>query len=128
LEKCGVMCVKKHDIFISYRGSRKKSGQLNAVQFLFYTIAPILSKEYHLNCPIDTPHNELCSVAGLLDWTRFRYLFTYSFSRPIEDPTELHNVGVSQRHQLFGGLLAAISAAAVYKDQLILIRKFWDII
>ena len=44
----------------------------------------------------------------------------YSFARPVVDTAELHNVRVAQTHQLVRGLLAAVSAAAVYENQLIL--------
>ena len=52
----------------------------------------------------------------------------YSFARPVVDTAELHNVRVAQTHQLVRGLLAAVSAAAVYENQLILVRQFRDIL
>ena len=50
------------------------------------------------------------------------------FTGPTVDSTKLHNIGVAQLHQLFRCLLAAITAAAVYQNQLIFIRQFRDIL
>ena len=60
--------------------------------------------------------------AGLFLIRQF-FLSRYSLTRPVIDAAKFHNVGVTQRHQLFRCLLAAVAAAAVYQDQLILVRK-----
>ena len=70
-----------------------------------------------------SPNQKICK--NLPDFSSGRFLlFSYCFSRPIVDAAKFHNVGVTQRHQLFRCLLAAVSAAAVDQDQLIFIRQF----
>ena len=50
-------------------------------------------------------------------------LFSYCFSRPIVDAAKFHDIRVTQRRQLFGCLLAAVTATAIHQDQLIFIRQ-----
>ena len=45
-------------------------------------------------------------------------------ARPVMDPAELDDVGITLLDQLFRSLLAAVDAAAVYQDQLLLVRQF----
>ena len=50
------------------------------------------------------------------------------FTGPTVDSTDLYNIGVAQLHQFFGCLLTPVTAAAVYQNQLILIRQFRNIL
>ncbi len=49
------------------------------------------------------------------------------FSRPVIDTAELYDICVAQLYQLFGRLLAAVAAAAVYQDQLLLVWQLRDV-
>ena len=48
-------------------------------------------------------------------------------SRPVIDAAELDDVGVTQLDQLFRSLLAAVADAAVYQDQLLIVRQFRNV-
>ena len=45
-------------------------------------------------------------------------------SGPVVDAAELNDIGIPQLDQLFRRLLASVAAAAVYQDQLLLVRQF----
>ena len=44
------------------------------------------------------------------------------------DAAELHDICVAQLDQLFRSLLAAVTAAAVYQDQLLFVRQLRDVL
>ena len=48
----------------------------------------------------------------------------YDLACPAVDPAELHYIGVALLRQLLRCLLAAVAAAAVHQNQLVLVRQF----
>lgn len=49
-------------------------------------------------------------------------------ARPVIDPAELDDVGITLLDQLFRCLLATVAAAAVYQNQLLLVRQFRNVL
>lgn len=49
-------------------------------------------------------------------------------SLPVIDAAEFDDVGITLLDQLFRCLLAAVAAAAVYQDQLLLVRQLRDVL